>query len=357
MSKLHKVKVKKIRRETPDCVSITFDIPGALKNQFQYKAGQHIIVRKELSGEDLRRTYSFCSAPSDNEYRIAVRLIEDGAFSIFANTQLKAGDTLEISAPLGEFSLAVNTEASANYVAFAAGSGITPIMAMIRDVLARELGSNFFLYYGNRDAEHTIFAEELAQLKNQYMGRFSYQFFMTRQAVDIEFFNGRITGEKAAQLHQNVFAQLGVHSYYLCGPFTMVKDVRAALMGAGEPAAKIHSELFFASPEAAAEAGTRKSAPEGIAKSQIEVISDGRKVSVNYRDEHGSILEAALKAGIDVSFACKGGVCATCRAKVIEGDVDMALNYGLEPEEIGAGFVLTCQSVPLTKKVTISFDE
>jgi len=334
MSKLHKIKVKSVQPETPDCVSITFDIPETLKDQFQYKPGQHIIVRKEIDGEDMRRTYSFCAAPSDDEYKIAVRLIEGGAFSIFANNELKAGDELEISAPLGEFSIGIDEGRAANYVAFAAGSGITPVMAMIREVLAREPYSHFFLYYGNRDAAHTIFAEELAQLKNIYMGRFSYQFFMTRQAVDIEFFNGRITGEKAAQLYERVFAPLGVHSYYLCGPFTMVKDVRAALMDAGAPSAKIHSELFFASPEIAAEAGARESAPEGVAKSKIQVISDGRKVSVDYRDEHGSILEAALKSGIDVSFACKGGVCATCRAKVIEGDVDMALQYGVQGRRV-----------------------
>ena len=357
MSKLHLVKVKGVTRETPDCVSITFDIPKTLKEQFQYQAGQHVIVRKMLGGVDVRRTYSFCSAPSGGEHKIAVRALDGGAFSTFANQDLKAGDELEISAPLGEFTLETDPARAANYVAFAAGSGITPIMAMIREVLAREQDSSFFLYYGNRDAEHTIFAESLAQLKNLYMGRFSYQLFMTRQAVDIEFFNGRITGEKATALHKRVFTPLGVHSYYLCGPLSMVDDVRAALTDAGEPADKIHSELFFASAEDAQAAGGRKAAQEGLAKSKIKVISDGRKIEVDYRDEHGSILEATLKSGIDVSFACKGGVCATCRAKVIDGDVDMALNYGLEPEEIDAGFVLTCQSVPLTKNVTISFDE
>lgn len=356
MSTLHSVTVAQVNRETPDCVSIEFDIPTALKQQFSYQAGQHIIVRKMIDGEDIRRTYSFCSAPCSKRYKIAVRRVEGGVFSSFANQDLKAGDTLEISAPLGDFTLTTDETKAVNYVAFAVGSGITPIMAMIKQVLHNEPNSHFFLYYGNRDAEHTIFAEEIAQLKNQYMGQFSYQYFMTRQAVDIPFFNGRISGEKAATLHKQVFAPLGAAEYFLCGPLTMIDDVRAMLLGAGETEANIHSELFFANPEDAANI-QKTSTVEGLAKSKVKVISDGREIEVDYRDEHGSILEATLKSGIDVSFACKGGVCATCRAKVIDGEVNMGLNYGLEPEEIEEGFVLTCQSVPLTKSVTISFDE
>ena len=356
MSTLHSVTVTQITRETPDCVSIEFDIPNRLEKQFEYTAGQHVIVRKILDGEDVRRTYSFCSAPSEGKHRIAVRQVEGGAFSSFANQKLQVGDKLEISAPLGDFTLATDKSRAANYAAFAIGSGITPIMAMIKQVLQNEPNSHFFLYYGNRDAEHTIFAEELAQLKNQYMGQFSYQYFMTRQAVDIPFFNGRINGEKASELHKQIFKPLGVTSYFLCGPLAMIDDVRASLITAGEPESNIHSELFFANPDDAANI-QKTSTVEGLAKSSVKVISDGREIEVDYRDEHGSILEATLKSGIDVSFACKGGVCATCRAKVIEGEVNMGLNYGLEPEEIEAGFVLTCQSVPLTKTVTISFDE
>ncbi|MEE9272701.1 MAG: 2Fe-2S iron-sulfur cluster-binding protein [Robiginitomaculum sp.] len=357
MSKLHAVTIAEVKRETPDCVSVRFDIPESLKDTFTYTAGQHVIVRKEINGEDVRRTYSFCSAPNNVDYHIAVRQVDEGLFSTYVNAKLQAGDTLEISEPLGDFTLKTEPTRTANYVAFAAGSGITPVMAMIKDVLAREPNSSFFLYYGNRDAEHTIFSEEIAALKNQFMGRFSYQFFLTRQAVDIPFFNGRINAKKTAILHKQVFAPLGVAGYYLCGPLSMVNDVRAALVEAGEPEANIHSELFFASAEDAQRAGTAKKSIDGLAKSKIKVISDGRKITVDYRDEHGSILDAALKSGIDVSFACKGGVCATCRAKVIDGKVDMALNYGLEPEEIADSFVLTCQSVPLTKNVTISFDE
>jgi ring-1,2-phenylacetyl-CoA epoxidase subunit PaaE len=361
MSKLHTVRVKNVSREAPDCVSISFDIPSALKNQFSYTAGQHVVVRKMLGGEDIRRTYSFCTAPSESQFKIAVRHVDGGVFSSFANKDLKAGDELDISAPLGDFSLKTDPAHANTYVGFAAGSGITPILAMVRDVLIREPNSQFLLYYGNRDAEHTMFAEQLAQLKNMYMDRFSYQLFLTRQAVDIPFFNGRISGEKAAQLHKQVFAPLkasgGVAGYYLCGPLAMIDDVRAALVDAGEDKSIIHSELFFANLDDARNADNRADKPAGIAKSQITVISDGRKINIDYRDEHGSLLDATLKSGIDVSFACKGGVCATCRAKVIDGDVDMGLNYGLEPEEIEAGFVLTCQSVPLSKKVTISFDE
>ncbi|PHR92325.1 MAG: phenylacetic acid degradation protein [Robiginitomaculum sp.] len=354
MSHFHSVRVREVCKETPDCVSIAFDIPAALKDSFTYAPGQHVIMRKALDGEDIRRTYSFCSAPSGGDFRIAVRKVEGGAFSTFANETLKAGDMLELSEPLGEFTLSIDPKRAKHHVGFAVGSGITPIIAMIREVLACEPQSYFHLYYGNRDAEHTIFAEDLAELKNCYMDRFSYQFFLTRQAVDIAFFNGRITGEKAAQLHASTFAHLDVAGYYLCGPMSMIADVRQNLRDAGEPADKIHSELFYADD---GDASARKSKPEAIAKSKIKVISDGREIEVDYRDEHGSVLDAVLKAGIDVSFACKGGVCATCRAKVIDGQVDMGLNYGLEPDEIADGFVLTCQSVPTTKSVTISFDE
>ncbi len=361
MSKFHTVKITEVKKETPDCVSVLFEIPENIKSEFVFTAGQHVIVRKQIKDEDMRRTYSFCSAPNTNEFRIAVRKIDDGMFSTFVNEDLKAGDELDISAPMGEFTLKTSPTHAANYVAFAAGSGITPIMSMIKDVLACEPKSRFFLYYGNRDAEHTIFAEDIAALKNQYMERFSYQYFMTRQAVDIPFFNGRINAEKTTTLHKQVFAPLGTNGgiagYYLCGPLSMVEDVRTALTAAGEPESNIHSELFFASAEDAEKTGTAKKPVDGLAKSTIKVISDGREINVDYRDEHGSILDATLKSGIDVSFACKGGVCATCRAKVIDGEVDMALNYGLEPEEIADGFVLTCQSVPLSKKVTISFDE
>ncbi|PHR61066.1 MAG: phenylacetic acid degradation protein [Robiginitomaculum sp.] len=354
MSQFHSVKIRDLRQETPDSVSIAFDVPESLQSKFSFVAGQHVIVRRMIDGEDVRRTYSFCSAPTDGDFRIAIRKVEGGAFSSFANEDLKIGDMIEIFEPMGEFTLPIDAARKTHHIGFAVGSGITPIMSMIRDVLSREPLSHFHLYYGNRDADHTIFAEAIAALKNTYMERFSYQLFMSRQAVDIEFFNGRITGEKAAVLHANIFSRLDVSGYYLCGPISMIDDVRTQLLAAGEAEDKIHSELFYADGEADE---ARVSKPEAIAKSRVKIISDGREIVVDYRDEDGTILDAVLKAGIDVSFACKGGVCATCRARVMFGEADMVLNYGLEPEEIADGFILTCQSVPTSKEVTISFDE
>ena len=352
MSKFHKIPVKNIERLTPDSVVISFAIPDALQNEFAFKAGQHVIVRTNIDGEDVRRTYSFCSAPSENVFRIAVRKIDGGMFSTYVNTGLNSGDVLEISNPLGAFSLdKTSSGTSGTYVGIAAGSGITPIMSMIRTVLMDDPNSKFFLYYGNRDAEHTMFRTELAALKNLYMGRFSAQMFMTRQATDVEFFNGRIDGDKITHLHKHVFGALGVDGYFLCGPKSMVDGARESLLAAGETEANIHSELFFAGEEA----GRRKVA-NAPAKAKINVIMDGRKVEVDYRNEHGSILDAVLGAGLDAPFSCKGGVCATCRAKVTDGKVDMAINYGLEPEEIKDGYVLSCQTVPLSKKVTVNFD-
>ena len=349
MSKFHKTPVESVEKLTPDSVVITFAVPDALKDTFAFKAGQHVIVRADIGGEDVRRTYSFCSAPDENVFRIAVRKIEGGVFSNFANTLLKAGDVLDISKPLGAFSL--DRKSGETYVGIAAGSGITPIMSMIRTVLQGDSESKFFLYYGNRDAEHTMFRSELAALKNLYMGRLSAQMFMTRQAVDVEFFNGRIDGEKIAHLHKHVFSGLDVGGYFLCGPKSMVDGARESLLAADVAEANIHSELFFVG-----DAGARRKNIDAPAKAKINVLMDGRKVEVDYRNEHGSILEAVLSAGLDVSFSCKGGVCATCRAKVTDGEVDMDINYGLEPEEIEDGFVLSCQSVPLSKNVTVNFD-
>ncbi|MCF6274358.1 MAG: 2Fe-2S iron-sulfur cluster-binding protein [Robiginitomaculum sp.] len=349
MSKFYKIPAANIETLTPDSVAITFDIADKLKSIFTFKAGQHVIVRKNIGGEDIRRTYSFCSAPHENVFRIAVRQIDDGTFSTYANTVLKAGDVLEISPPIGAFTL--DAKPGGTYVGVAAGSGITPLMSMIRTVLTSDNESKFFLYYGNRDAKHTMFRAELAALKNLYMNRFSAQMFMTRQAVDMPFFNGRIDGEKIAHLHARVFSALNVNGYYLCGPKSMVDGARDSLLAADVLETNIHSELFFVGEE-----GARRKVASAPAQAIINVIMDGRKVEVDYRDEHGSILEAVLGAGLDASFSCKGGVCATCRAKVTDGDVDMAINYGLEPEEIADGYVLSCQSVPLSKTVTINFD-
>ncbi len=349
MSKFYKIAVKNVKILTPDSVVITFAMPEALKDLFAFNAGQHVIARTTIDGEDIRRTYSFCSGPRENIYRIAVRKIEGGVFSTYANTVLKAGDALEISKPLGAFSLL--EKPGKTYVGIAAGSGITPIMSMIRTVLTADENSRFFLYYGNRDAQHTMFRSELAALKNLYMGRFSAQMFMTRQAVDIPFNNGRIDGAKIAHLHEKVFSDLEVDGYYLCGPKSMIDGARDSLLAAHVDAANIHSEMFFAGDKRAP-----RKAVDAPSKAKITVVMDGRKVAVDYRDEHGSILEAVLSAGLDASFSCKGGVCATCRAKITDGEVDMGINYGLEPEEIKQGFVLSCQSVPLSKSVTINFD-
>ncbi len=349
MSKFHKIPVEHVEKLTPDSVVITLAVPDALKEAFTFKPGQHIIVRKKIGAEDIRRTYSFCAAPSEDVFRIAVRKIDGGIFSSYVNTQLKAGDVLEISKPLGVFTL--DAKSGATYVGIAAGSGITPIMSMIRTVLTHDSTSKFFLYYGNRDAEHTMFRAEIAALKNLYMGRFSAQMFMTRQAVDIEFFNGRIDAEKIAYLHKHVFAGLTVDDYFLCGPKSMVDGARQSLLAADIDEANIHCELFFVGAEMA-----RRKVENAPAQAKINVVMDGRKVEIDYRNEHASILEAVLAAGLDAPFSCKGGVCATCRAKVTKGKVDMAINYGLEPEEIQENYVLSCQSVPLSKHVCIDFD-
>ena len=349
MSTFHRLKISKITQLTPDSVALGLELPEELQEQFRFIPGQHVIVRAKIDGRQVRRTYSFCSAPGE-PLRLAVRRIEGGVFSGFVNKILKAGDRLDVSEPLGTFRLA--PEEGQHYVGVAAGSGITPILSMIRSTLNQTQTGRFHLLYGNRDKAHTMFFDELAGLKDRYINRLSLDLFFSQQAVDIPLLAGRITGDRLARIYQTVWAQEPPDGFYLCGPKAMVENCRETLLALGVNAGDIHSELFFAE-----ETAPVQRAHKGPAQAKIKIINDGRTFEIDYREEHGSLLDAALSAGLDVSYACKGGVCATCRAKVVEGRADMGTNYGLEPEEIKAGFILTCQSHPLSKTLTLSYDE
>ncbi len=350
MSKFHTIKIAKINRLTPDSIVIEFDIPKNLHAKFDFIPGQHVIVRRDLDGEDIRRTYSFCSAP-DEPHRIAIRKIKQGDFSSFANEKLKQGDELEISEPLGGFNL--NPEPGKNYVGIAAGSGITPILSMLRASL--KSGANFHLLYGNRDRKHAMFFDELGALKDKYTSLLKMDLFFSRQPIDIPLLAGRIDEDKIKHIYKTVWAKQELSGFYLCGPAQMVASIKECLLSLGVGADKIHTELFFAKKEQIA--ATKPVIKQGAESAKITIINDGRKTDIAYKQEDGSILQAAINAGIDVSFACKGGVCATCRAKVLQGEVDLGTIYGLEKEEIEAGFVLTCQSIPKSKKLVISYDE
>ena len=352
----HKLKIRQVKKETPDCVSLSFDVPENLKNAFQFKEGQNITIKSSINGEELRRSYSICSAPHENELRVAVKKVDGGLFSSYANEMLKNGDEVEVLPPTGKFNAKLHNGKTNNYLAIAAGSGITPVISIIKHSLKTEPGSSFTLLYGNRDRHSIIFFDELEALKNKYMNRFSFINILSREKTDADILYGRISKEKLEKL-EPLIAYHTFEAAYICGPEELIFTSSAFLKEKGVPAGGIHFELFTTpgKQENNKAAVIETSADEGP-KSQITIRLDDRSFSFELANKGQSILDAALKQGADLPFACKGGVCCTCRAKLVEGQVTMDVNYALEPEEIEAGFILTCQSHPVTEKVVVDFD-
>jgi len=357
MKKFHDLTIREVKRETPETVSLTFDVPEGEGELFQYRQGQHLTLRSIIEGEDIRRSYSICTSVADACLKVAVRQVDGGAFSTLANEDLKAGDTLEVMPPLGHFYIDLEPESSRNYAMFAAGSGITPILSIIKTTLEEEPNANITLFYGNRNASSTLFKSEISDLKNRYLDRFTFFHFFSQQPLEVDFFNGRLDREKTQEVMGRILGGHKIDHAFVCGPQAMIESVTDGLKASGLEGSQIHSELFVAG-EGSLKAPKRKTkVTEQAKKATIEVIMDGDSKEVSMPDGETTILDAAARAGMDVPFSCKGGVCATCRAKVIEGEVDMVLNYGLEKEEIADGFVLTCQSFPVSSHVKLSFDE
>jgi ring-1,2-phenylacetyl-CoA epoxidase subunit PaaE len=355
MSKFETVTVKEVRRETADCVSIAFDIPVTMQTAFAFKQGQYITIKTSINGDEIRRSYSICSSPLDNELRVAVKKVPGGIFSTWANEELKAGMQLELMPPMGKFFTELNVDANKQYVAFASGSGITPILSIIKTTLLTEPFSRFTLVYGNRNRHSIIFKEALESLKNKFMGRFSIVYILSREKTDAPIHFGRIDQEKFQQLCNTILQPNVVDEYFLCGPEEMIFSIKKALEESGIDNKKIHFELFTTGAKIK-KAGSHISNSKKEVKSHITIKQDGITFEFDLGFEGESILDAALKNGADLPFACKGGVCCTCKAKLIEGEVDMDVNYGLEQEEIEHGFILTCQSHPRTEDVLIDFD-
>jgi ring-1,2-phenylacetyl-CoA epoxidase subunit PaaE len=351
----HRLKIKEVRRETPDCVSIAFDIPEDLKKEFLYKHGQYLTVRTTINGEEVRRNYSVCSSPLENELRIAVKKVDEGAFSRFANEQLKKGDVLEAMPPIGKFFTALDEAHKKSYVAFAAGSGITPILSIIKTTLLTEPNSQFTLIYGNRSRSSIIFKEEIEGLKNKFIDRFSVIHILSREKMDAPINFGRIDKEKCSVLFDKAVKIEQTDEFFLCGPEEMIFSVKEFLDEHGVGRKKIHFELFTSSNKKQVSSNKVHSATNDV-KSKITIKLDGTAFDFDLGFESESILDAALKQGADLPFACKGGVCCTCRARLVAGEVDMDVNYALEPEELEQGFILTCQSHPRTEKVVVDFD-
>lgn len=352
----YKLKVKDIRKETPECVSIAFEIPEEHKERFKFSHGQYITIRKYFMGEEIRRSYSLCVSPLDGDFRVAVKKMYQGKFSSFANSELKVGDELEVMPPLGKFNTLLDSSNSKNYVGFAAGSGITPIMSILKTVLLIEPKSTFTLFYGNKNVESVMFREELEALKNQYMGRLSLNYVMSREAIGSPLFKGHLNGEKCREFAKTIFDPATTDEVFICGPEDMLIDLRDTLKEIGVPERHIHFELFVTAG-IAKKKHDEQVVLEADVLSEVTLIIDGDEFKFNLKTTDINILDAGLKNGANLPYACKGGVCCTCRAKLLEGKVDMEVNYSLEPDELENGFILTCQSHPLTKKVVVTFDE
>ena len=356
MSKFYPLAVAKVKNETRDTIAVTFDVPAELAASFAYQQGQHLTLRAMIGDEDVRRSYSICSAVQDKALRVAIKRTPGGLFSSWANDSLKPGMTLEVMPPMGHFNVPLAADNARHYVAFAAGSGLTPILSIIKTTLLAEPNSRFTLFYGNRASSSVIFKEELTDLKDNYLQRLNLAYVMSREQQDVELFNGRITKEKCEQFIKHWINIEDIDIAFICGPEDMMHGVSAALQEAGMPKEHIKVELFAASipkhqhKPRQFDAGARH-------ETEVTVIMDGNHSTFSMDKDKESILDAGLRAGIDMRYSCKGGVCSTCRCKLLDGQVDMDANFALEDYEVARGFVLSCQAFPVTDKVVIDFDQ
>lgn len=352
----HPLLIKEIKKETADCISVSFAIPEELKKSFAYKQGQSLTMRATINGEEVRRTYSICSSPLDNEWKVAIKKVDGGLFSGFANEQLKPGDRLEVMEPVGNFYSELNPAQTKNYIAFAAGSGITPVLSLIKTTLATEPQSNFTLVYGNKSRSSIIFFEELEGIKNKYMKRFTLIHLLSREKTDALINFGRITTEKLTDLGK-LIDYTDIDEFFICGPEEMIFAAKGFLEAKGIDKSKIHFELFTTPGQKQAVNKRSPTIDDTGHKSKITVKVDGRSFEFDLPlSSDISILDAALKQGADLPYACKGGMCCTCKAKLLEGEVMMDVHWGLDEEEMEKGYILTCQSHPKTEKVVVDFD-
>lgn len=345
--------IRRIVRETADAVTLHLNIPDHLKNDFSFQQGQNITFRMMLNGEEIRRSYSICKAPYENELAVTVKKIPHGKFSTWANESLQAGDEIDAMVPSGSFHVPLQAQATKNYAAFAAGSGITPIISIIKQTLHDEPNSSFTLVYNNKYRNSIIFFEELEALKNRYLNRFQLIHLLSQERTDSLLNHGRINAEKLEALGKIIHYPL-LDDCFICGPESMIFTVRDFLIQQGVNESHIHFELFTSTSSHHHEDATHATTKDGTATVQITVDGRTTNFQLGYRD--GSILDAALKTGADLPYACKGGMCCTCKAKLLEGQVHMPVHWGLEAEEIEKGFILTCQAHPVSEKVVIDFD-
>lgn len=346
------LKVSEVNKTTDDCSVVTFNITEDLKEQFTFIQGQYLTLKANINGEDVRRSYSLCSSPIDDEWKVAVKKIEDGRFSTYVNDTLKPGDTIYVMPPNGRFFQKVDENATKNYVAFAAGSGITPIHSIIKTHLTKEPNSSFTLFYLNRNVHSIILKEEIEGLKNTFLGRFELYHILTQEHRDSPLFNGRITEDKMNEITEKILDVSSMDDVFICGPIEMIFLIRDFFLNKGISKEKIHFELFN-TPDSPKKKTQAKSNNTG--DTSVNLIINGIKINFNMHQDE-KILDAALKNNADLPFACKGGVCCTCKAKLIEGKAEMEVNYALEDDEVENGYILTCQALPKSKHLVVDFD-
>lgn len=349
----HRMRVTEVSPLTDDSVAITFDVPEALSDTFAYLPGQHVTVRAMIDGEDVRRSYSICANANSGKLRVGVKRLPGGAFSTFATTELKAGDELELMAPVGEFTIDLDPEAARRAVAIAAGSGITPVLSLISSSLEAEPQATWTLLLGNKTANSIMFLEELEGLKDRYRDRFQLFHLLSREGSEVPLLSGRIDAEKIGIVHDRLIGDAPVDDWFLCGPYEMVMLARETLEGLDVGGDAIHDELFFAGPVDLS--ALPPEPPVGEGSVDLTVILDGRAVETRMTPET-SILDAALRVRSELPFSCKGGMCATCKGKIEEGQVTMDKNYALIDSEVEAGYVLTCQSHPVSDRIMVRYD-
>ena len=352
----HTLQIAEVIPETSDAKSIRFELPEELREEFSFKPGQHLTLKADIAGEDVRRTYSLCVAPQDAELKVTVKRIAGGVFSNWANDNLKPGDAVEVMPPHGSFTWDFRAGAGNHYVGFAGGSGITPVISLLKTALLTEPESRFTLFYGNRDSSSVIFLEELAKLKNRYMDRLQVHHFLAEESEDIELFNGMLDRTKCDLILGTLVDPAEAAAFFICGPGPMMDAAEEALHSVGVPQDKILIERFTAGRPSAALAAQMQALQSQAQGLTMLVTLDGRKRRVAFDAGAGNILDSARLSGLPAPFACKAGVCATCRARVVSGSVEMAARYGLSDQEIEAGYVLTCQSVPKGEGVEVDYD-
>lgn len=356
--RFHDLRVADVRRETEDAVSVAFDIPAELKDDYKYKAGQYVTLRQEINGEDVRRSYSICTGVNEGELRVAIKKVYKGVFSTYANEELKTGDVLQVMTPMGSFITEIDESTEKNYVFFAAGSGITPIASLIKTILHTSPKSNITLIYGNRSMDSIIFREEIEDLKNQHMDHFSVMHIFSEEKIGNPLQDGLMNEEKIVNIYNAVLKGQEIDEVFVCGPEPVIHGVKDTFANIGFDENKVHFELFSSPGQKKKPDVTLEHKDHGPRiDANVKVILDGEETLLSLDSDGDNILDAAQKAGADVPFSCKGGVCCTCKARVMKGTARMDVNYALEDDEVADGYILTCQAHPTSDELIVSFDD